>query len=185
MFESTLFLHHCDYEDIFWIAIFDCFIIFFCYDTNTAYRGAYIAAWRQNGAYVLSLVTKGIGLAKKIKHRFDAQRRAAAVVYLWPVRRIERVKTTQRICAMTFDDGPCLLPPQPGSSTMGLTEHLAQVLERHGAKGTFDVVGDTSQNYPDVAGKEGSAQWGGVSYEPLFPIFGKSIKWEEHITARK
>ena len=66
----------------------------------------------------MSLVTKGIGLAKKIKHRFDAQRRAAAVVYLSPVRRIERVKTTQRICAMTFDDGPCLLPPQPGSSTM-------------------------------------------------------------------
>lgn len=120
----------------------------------------------------MSLVTKGIGLAKKIKHRFDAQRRAAAVVYLSPVRRIERVKTTQRICAMTFDDGPCLLPPQPGSGTIGLTEHLAQVLERHGAKGTFDVVGDTSQNYPDVAGKEGSAQWGGVSYDH-YPDFQK------------
>ena len=28
-------------------------------------------------------------------------------------RRIERVKTDRRICAMTFDDGPCRLPANP------------------------------------------------------------------------
>ena len=118
---------------------------------------------------MMSLVTKGIGLAKKIKHRFDAQRRAAAVVYLSPVRRIERVKTTQRICAMTFDDGPCLLPPQPGSSTMGLTEHLAQVLERHGAIRML---------------REKRAVHNGAGLPmTIIPIF-KKIKWEEHITAR-
>ena len=121
----------------------------------------------------MSLVTKGIGLVKKIKHRYDAQIKARTPVYLSPVRRIERVATTQRLVAMTFDDGPCRLPANPDRfGGKPLTLVLAETLERYGAKGTFDVVGDTASNYPDRAGKEGSASWGGVAYDH-YPDFEK------------
>ena len=52
------------------------------------------------------------------------------------------------------------------------TLELAEILERHGAKGSFDVVGDTSANYPDKPGKHGSASWGGVRYDH-YPDFGQ------------
>ena len=121
----------------------------------------------------MSLVTKGIGLAKKAKHRFQDQLRARTPVYLSPVRRIEQVATGERVCAMTFDDGPCRLPASPDHFRgKPLTLVLAETLERYGAKGTFDVVGDTSHNYPDKAGKHGSASWGGISYDH-YPDFGK------------
>lgn len=121
----------------------------------------------------MSLVTKSIGLAKKVKHRFQNQVRAHTPVYLSPVRRIEQVAIQERVCAMTFDDGPCRLPPRP-DKTGGhpLTLVLADILERYGAKGTFDVVGDTSGNYPDTPGKEGSASWGGVRYDH-YPDYGQ------------
>lgn len=121
----------------------------------------------------MSLVTKCIGIAKKVKHRFDAQIKARTPVTLSPVRRIERVATGERIVAMTFDDGPCRMPANPDRfGGKPLTLVLAETLERHGAKGTFDVVGDTSGNYPDKAGKEGSATWGGVAYDH-YPDFKK------------
>ncbi len=120
----------------------------------------------------MSIVTKAIGLAKKLKHRFQDEIRAHRTVYLSPVRRIERVALSERICAMTFDDGPCRLPANPTKDGKPLTLQLAETLEQFGAKGTFDVVGDTSKNYPDRAGKEGSASWGGVAYDH-YPDFGK------------
>ena len=121
----------------------------------------------------MSIVTKSIGLAKKVKHRFQDQIKERTPVYLSPVRRIERVATQERICAMTFDDGPCGLPASPDHFRgKALTLVLAETLERYGARGTFDVVGDTSGNYPDRAGKHGSASWGGVAYDH-YPDFGK------------
>ena len=121
----------------------------------------------------MSLLTKGIGLAKKAKHRFEDQIRERTPAYLSPVRRIERVSTRERICAMTFDDGPCRLPANPDRFRgKALTLVLAEVLEHYGAKGTFDVVGDTAANYPDKAGKHGSASWGGIAYDH-YPDFGK------------
>lgn len=81
-------------------------------------------------------------------------------------RRIERVKTSRRICAMTFDDGPMDLPAAPDRfGGKSLTDILLDTLAEFGAKGTFDVVGDTSENYPDKAGKVGSAAWGGVRFD--------------------
>lgn len=121
----------------------------------------------------MSVLTKCIGAAKKIKHRFQDEIRERTPVYISPVRRIEKVATGKRLCAMTFDDGPCNLPANPDDfGGKPLTLVLAETLERHGAKGTFDVVGDTSANYPDVPGKHGSASWGGVSYDH-YPDFGK------------
>lgn len=120
----------------------------------------------------MTIVTESIRFAKKLKHRFQDALRAGQKVYLSPVRRIERVAADSRVCAMTFDDGPCRLPAYPEEGGEGLTLTLLRTLEKYGAKGTFDVIGDTSENYPDTRGKTGSAQWSGVSYDH-YPDFGK------------
>lgn len=81
-------------------------------------------------------------------------------------RRIERVRTNKRLVAMTFDDGPMDLPASPDKfGGKALTDVLLDTLAEYGAKGTFDVIGDTSENYPDRAGKLGSAAWGGIQYD--------------------
>ena len=120
----------------------------------------------------MSAVTKAIGLAKKLKHRYQDELRARTPVYLSPVRRIERVALPERVCAMTFDDGPCRLPANPSKDGKPLTLTLLESLESYGARGTFDIVGDTSENYPDKPGKEGSASWGGVKFDH-YPDFKK------------
>ena len=120
----------------------------------------------------MSLVTKAIGCAKKIKHRFEDKIRESTPVYLSPVRRIERVALGEKVVAMTFDDGPCALTANPSADGKPLTLSLLETLEKYGARGTFDVVGDTSGNYPDKAGKEGSASWGGIKYDH-YPDYGK------------
>ena len=60
----------------------------------------------------MSAVTKAIGLAKKLKHRYQDELRARTPVYLSPVRRIEQVRLPKRICAMTFDDEMMELSPE-------------------------------------------------------------------------
>ena len=91
-------------------------------------------------------------------------------------RRIERVKTQRRVCAMTFDDGPMDLPAAPDRfEGRALTDVLLDALAEFGAKGTFVVIGDTSENYRDQAGKVGSAAWGGVKYDH-YPDIGKDGK---------
>ena len=86
--------------------------------------------------------------------------------YVGYTRRIERVQTTRRICAMTFDDGPMGLPASPDRfDGRALTDALLDTLAQYGARGSFDVIGDTSANYPDEAGKLGSAAWGGVRFD--------------------
>lgn len=119
----------------------------------------------------MSLLTRGIGAVKQVKHHFQDQIRERTPVYLSPVRRIEQVATRERVCAMTFDDGPCRLPTEPDRfGGRCLTQVLAETLERYGAAGTFDVVGDTSGNYPDQAGRFGSTTWGGIAYDH-YPAF--------------
>lgn len=86
--------------------------------------------------------------------------------YVSYTRRLERVKTDRKICAMTFDDGPMDLPCAPDrNGGRSLTDVLLDTLKQYDAKGTFDVVGDTGANYPDKAGKQGSAAWGGIKYD--------------------
>jgi len=90
----------------------------------------------------------------------------AETCHLSYTRRLERVATNRRICAMTFDDGPMNMPCSPDRfNGRALTDVLLDTLNEFGAKGTFDVIGDTSDNYPDVPGKLGSAAWGGVKYD--------------------
>ena len=101
--------------------------------------------------------------ARAAKHKVSAI--TTKPVYISPVRRIGHVATTQRVCAMTFDDGPCLLPPSEKPGGDPLTLELIRSLESFDASGTFDVVGDTSGNYPDKPGRDGTASWGGIRYD--------------------
>lgn len=91
-------------------------------------------------------------------------------------RRIERIKTDKRLCAMTFDDGPMNLPASPDQfHGKSLTDVLLDTLAEYGAHGTFDVVGDTGGNYPDRPGAIASASWGGIRYDH-YPDFRKDDK---------
>ena len=117
--------------------------------------------------------------AKKIPGRgrpFRGRRAEPAPVWLSPVRRVERVAAEERICAITFDDGPCGLPASPDRFRgKPLTLVLAETLERFGARGTFNVIGDTSGNYPDRPGKPGTPFWNGMAYDH-FPDFERDAQ---------
>ena len=111
----------------------------------------------------MSLIVKIGKKGKRIVKKIIAPAEKHSLSY---TRRVERVKTSRRICAMTFDDGPMDIPAAPDRfDGKSLTDVLLDTLAEFGAKGTFDVVGDTSENYPDKAGKVGSAAWGGVRYD--------------------
>ncbi len=108
---------------------------------------------------IVKLGKKGKKLLKKVLTPTEKH-------YLSYTRRLERVQTKNRMCAMTFDDGPMDLPAAPDRfGGRALTDVLLDTLAQYDAKGTFDVVGDTSANYPDQAGKTGSAAWGGIRYD--------------------
>ncbi len=110
----------------------------------------------------MSLIVKVGKAGKKVARRFLPEEKH----HISYTRRIERVKTDQRLVAMTFDDGPMDLPASPDKfGGRPLTDLLLDVLKVYGAKGTFDVVGDTGENYPDAAGRPGQADWGGVKYD--------------------
>ena len=110
----------------------------------------------------MSLIVKVGKAGKKVVKRFLPEEKH----HISYTRRIERVKTDQRLVAMTFDDGPMDLPASPDKfGGRPLTDLLLDVLKVYGAKGTFDVVGDTGENYPDAAGRNGQADWGGVKYD--------------------
>lgn len=111
----------------------------------------------------MSMIVKIGKKGKKVLKKVLAPAEKHHVSY---TRRVERVRTDRRICAMTFDDGPMDIPAAPDRfDGRSLTDVLLDTLAEFGAKGTFDVVGDTSENYPDQAGKIGSAAWGGIKYD--------------------
>lgn len=111
----------------------------------------------------MSLLVKIGKKGKRILKKFIAPAEVRRVSY---TRRIERVKTDKRIVAMTFDDGPMDVPACPDLfGGKSLTDVILDTLEKYGARGTFDVIGDTSENYPDEAGRLGSPAWGGVKFD--------------------
>lgn len=103
-------------------------------------------------------------LATKITAKPSAQ--------LSPVRRIERVAPPggRLVVSMTFDDGPTFARSRPGDG-VGITSALMEALEGAGARATFNVIGDTSNNYPDRAGDRGTPLWSGVAFDH-YPAFG-------------
>lgn len=90
------------------------------------------------------------------------------------VRRIERVHPVlgKRLVAMTFDDGPCAKDFMGRGK--GLTDSILDILAQYGAKGTFDIIGTTEENYPDEAGEPGSSAFGGVKFDH-YPCFGEDL----------
>ncbi|MBF4695390.1 polysaccharide deacetylase family protein [Fusibacter ferrireducens] len=125
-------------------------------------------------------------ILRKINRYIKQSKKSKAGIYLSPVRRIERVYPllNERVCAMTFDDGPSALPPNPprsnatlasassqmdnmsnGVGSLGLTETLMTILEKYNAVGTFDCIGGTQENYPDKRGKLHTAKWGGTAHD--------------------
>ena len=106
-------------------------------------------------------------MARKVNAQLKKYRKQQNGKLLSPVRRIEFVHPPAqgRYVAMTFDDGPSALPPSPGGGDKGLTDTLLDILKEYGATATFDVIGDTSQNYPDEPGKPGDFTWSGVHYD--------------------
>ncbi len=111
----------------------------------------------------MSLIVK---IGKKAKKMLKGVIDSPTKHYVGYTRRIERIKTTERVCAMTFDDGPMNMPCSPDLfDGKALTDVLLDTLEKYDARGTFDVIGDTKDNYPDEAGALGSAAWGGVRYD--------------------
>lgn len=108
-----------------------------------------------------------VRIGKKLK-KYIMPKEKPCVSY---VRRIERVKTKERVAAMTFDDGPMNMPCVPSAfgdvdhGDKPLTSVLLDTLDKYGAKGTFDVIGYTGDNYPDECGPVGSPSWGGVRYD--------------------
>lgn len=109
-----------------------------------------------------------IRMGKKLNRKNKERIKKKAGEKLSPVRRIEKVAPIKgkRFVAMTFDDGPSMAAPNPWSGAeKGLTEVLLDTLNDFGAKGTFDVIGSTKDNYPDVKGAVHKADWGGVRYD--------------------
>ena len=117
-----------------------------------------------------------IKLGKKVKRFAKSVLLPAPKPVVSYVRRFERIKTPEKVCAMTFDDGPMDLPCAPDRfGGEALTDVLLDTLAEFGAKGVFDVVGDTSENYPDVCGPAGSPTWGGTAFDH-YPEFGQDSK---------
>ncbi len=113
-------------------------------------------------------------LGRNVKRRIRENQKKKAGRYLSPVRRIECVAppSSGLFVAMTFDDGPTTMPTNPQRSEKRLTEGILDTLAKFGAKGTFDVIGSTEENYPDTAGPVGTFTWGGVVYDH-YPDFAK------------
>lgn len=108
--------------------------------------------------------------AREVNYRRKAYQREVMGTKLSFTRRIERVFPVRgrRICAMTFDDGPCA--KDFVGYGKGVTECILDTLKQYGARGTFDIIGTTQDCYPDAAGGVGTPLFGGVRYDH-YPCF--------------
>ena len=83
----------------------------------------------------MSVITRAIGIAKRVKHRFQDEIRRRTPVYLSPVRRIERVALPDRVCSMTFVDGPCRLTADPSKDGKTLIKNCSKGMRQRAALG--------------------------------------------------
>jgi len=107
--------------------------------------------------------------ARKINHKIKKYKKEKAGKFLSPVRKIEKfapVLGDKKYIAMTFDDGPMNLPPNPENENYkeynSLTKVIIEIMKEYNANGTFNVVGSTEDNYPDKKGDLHGTKWGGV-----------------------
>lgn len=85
---------------------------------------------------------------------------------------ITHIDTQEPVAALTFDDGP-----HPG-----FTPPLLDVLERHGAKGTFFMIGKVAQNHPDLVRRValGGHAIGNHSWNhPSFPLISRRERLQQ------
>lgn len=104
--------------------------------------------------------------ARRVNAQIKKYKKKQSGKFLSPCRRIEFVHppTTGKFIAMTFDDGPTTMPTT-SNPEKGLTATLLDILNSYDAKGTFDVIGSTRQNYPDEPGNTGDFTWSGMHYD--------------------
>ena len=114
------------------------------------------------------LVDRGLGTAFGKRYGLSAARTPAHFCALVPVFDYDSFKPW--IERMVAGERNVAAPGRVGGRS--LTDVLLDTLAEFGARGTFDVIGDTSENYPDAAGKAGSAAWGGVKFDH-YPDIGK------------
>ncbi len=108
-----------------------------------------------------SLLRRVFRRSKRITERLAAQHLGA----------VTRVRTEQRVAALTFDDGP---HPE-------WTPQLLALLERHRAKATFFVVGEMARRHPELIeriAQSGHALGNHSWNHPSFPC----ISTEERIS---
>ena len=80
---------------------------------------------------------------------------------------ITHVETRDRVAALTFDDGP----------NPRCTPRLVELLERHGARGTFFMIGQAAQKYRDVVKRvaQGGHAIGNHTWDhPSLPLLSPS-----------
>lgn len=103
---------------------------------------------------------------------YRAARRAASYVPRQVLGSITRVRTEEPAVAITFDDGP-----DPRS-----TPRYLEALERHGARGTFFLIGRSVQRYPDLVQRirAGGHAIGNHSWDhPSFPAISAAARREQ------
>ncbi len=113
--------------------------------------------------------------ARKVNTQIKKYKKIQAGKYLSCSRRIEFVYPPQdgKYVAMTFDDGPTAYPTT-SKPDVGLTDELLRILNKYNAKGTFDVIGSTAENYPDEEGTLGNFTWSGVHFDH-YPKFNDDL----------
>lgn len=114
-------------------------------------------------------------IARKANKQLKKIKKNRAGKFMSPCRRIEFVypPSNGRYVAMTFDDGPTVMPTT-SDKNVGLTDAIIDTLNDFDAKGTFDVIGTTHNNYPDSEGKLGDFTWSGVHYDH-YPVYGDDL----------
>jgi peptidoglycan-N-acetylglucosamine deacetylase len=96
---------------------------------------------RQRRRARLLAVTSGVGLVLLLVTAFGVWQLANARRFQLFGTLVARVDTSERVVALTFDDGP----------TPGRTEKLLAILERHRVVATFFLVGRDIDAHPDQA----------------------------------
>jgi peptidoglycan/xylan/chitin deacetylase (PgdA/CDA1 family) len=92
-----------------------------------------------------------------------------------PLGSVIRVATREPAIALTFDDGP---DPEE-------TPRVLEVLERHGARGTFFMVGKSAQRHPEIVARAVSAghavanhSWDHLSFRRIRGSYRRAeIRW--------